>query len=48
MNSAVYTSDCKKITLETCYTVMSKAFDDLSATRSAHALNDTKQINAFE
>ena len=27
---------------------MLKAFNDLSATRSAHALNNTRKINAFE
>ena len=31
-------------TLETYYTIMSKCFNDLSATRSAHNLNNTNKI----
>ena len=48
MNSAVYNGDHRNFTLETDYTIMLKAFNDLSAAGSAHALNGTKKINAFE
>ena len=47
MNSAVYNGDCRNVILETYYTIMSKAFNDLSAAGSTHALNNTKKINAF-
>ena len=48
MNSAVYIGDSRNFTLETHYTIQLKAFNDLSTAGSAHGLNDTKKINAFE
>ena len=48
MNNAVYNGDRRNFTLETYYTVMSKAFNDLADAGVAHALNDVKKIAAFE
>ena len=48
MNSAVYNGDCRNFTLKTYYTIMSKAFNDLAAAGSAHAMNDMKKINSFQ
>ena len=48
MNSAVYNDDIRNFTLENYYTIMSKAFNDLAAAGSAHALNNMKKIDAFE
>ena len=48
MNSEVYNGDCRNFTLETYYTITLKAFNDLAAAGSTHALIHTKEMNAFE
>ena len=48
INSAVYNGYRRNFTLETHYTIMSKAFNYLDVSGSADALNDAKRINAFE
>ena len=48
MNAAIYRGDRRNFTLETYYTVMSKAFNDLAEAGAAHALNDIKKVSAFE
>ena len=48
MNSAVYNGDSRNSTLETYYTIISKAFNYLAASGYAHVLNYTKKIHAFE
>ena len=48
MNSVFYNGDCRNFTLENYYTIMQKAFNDLSAAVYDNALNGTKKINAFE
>ena len=48
LNSALYRGDRRNFTLETYYTVMSKAFNDLAESGPAHALNDVKKVSTFE
>ena len=48
INSEVYNGDQITFTLDNHYTIMAKDLTDLSAAGSAHALNNTKKINAFE
>ena len=48
MNSAFYNGDCRNFTLDTYYTVMSKAFNYFFAAGSSHALIYTKKIKSFE
>ena len=48
MNSSVYRGDRRNFTLETYYTVMSKAFNDLAEAGVAHSLNDVKKVSMFE
>ena len=47
MKSSVYNGDRRKLTLETYYTIILKAFNDLAAAVSTRHLNDTKRINEF-
>ena len=48
LNAALYRGDRRNFTLETYYTVMSKAFNDLAESGPAHALNDVKKLSTFE
>ena len=48
MNNALYNGDRRNFSLETYYTVMCKAFNDLEDAGIAHALNDVKKVTAFE
>ena len=47
MNSAVYNGDCRNFIFESYYTIILKAFNGLSASGSAHALNNTEKYMHF-
>ena len=48
MNAAVYRGDRKNFSLETYYSIMSNAFNDLSQAGASHSLNDHQKITKFE
>ena len=48
MNNAVYKGDRQNFTLETYYSIMAKAFNDLEAAGPAHALSEQQKITKFE
>ena len=48
MNNAVYNGPRKNFTIETYYTIMTTAFNDLATAGTAHALNEEQKISKFE
>ena len=48
MGNAVYKGDRQHFTIETYYSIMSKAFNDLELAGSAHALSEQQKITKFE
>lgn len=48
MNNAVYKGDRQNFTLETYYSIMSKAFNDLEAAGPAHSLSEQQKITKFK
>ena len=48
LQNAQYRGDRKTFTMESYYTVMSNAFNDLSQSGAAHALNEQQKVTKFE
>ena len=48
MSNAVYKGDRQHFTIETYYSIMSKAFNDLELAGAAHSLSEQQKITKFE